>query len=178
MVAVWPAHVAADPTGVPWDRCETGDAGESARGPEGVHVPAGASDGLRPQQRARARHAEDHLGIPVLSQTARDPCIHGCDLFVQSQNGPGQGVHHGGRCALPGHGGMLSLRCSYGRLGHRLGATHFAVLRPGREPARADPAQAGRGRIAGQQHECSLGRGVIEGPLQGREVLQQLCPSD
>ena len=31
MVAVWSAHVAADASGVPWDRCEAGDPGETAR---------------------------------------------------------------------------------------------------------------------------------------------------
>lgn len=54
VVAVWSTHVAADATGVPQDRCETGDSGEAAGAAEGVHVPAGAGDELRPQQRAQA----------------------------------------------------------------------------------------------------------------------------
>lgn len=64
--------------------------------------------------------AEDHLGIPVLSETGRDACVDGGDLFVQSQDRPGQGVHHGGGCALPGHGGVLGLRRGDRRIGHGL----------------------------------------------------------
>lgn len=137
MVAVWPAHVAADPTGVPWDRYEAGDAGEASRGAEGVHIPAGAGDELRPQLRAHAGHAENHFRVAVLSESGRDPCVDVSDLFVQSQDRPGQGVHHGGRCALPGHGGVLGPSRGDGHIGHRLGAMDFAVLQPGREPGRS-----------------------------------------
>lgn len=81
-----------------------------------------------------------------------------------------------GGCTLPGHGGVLGLRRGDGRLGHGLGAADFAVLQPSRESARADPAQTGWGLVAGQEDEGGFGSGVVEGPFQGGEVLQQLGP--
>lgn len=79
MVAVWSAHVAADATGVPWDWCQSGDAGESARAAEGAHVAAGAGDELRPQQVPHAGHAEDELRVAVLAES-------GCDLRVDARS--------------------------------------------------------------------------------------------
>lgn len=129
-----------------------------------------------PQQRAHAGHAEDNSRVAMLTEAECDLHVNVRDLIVQSQHRPGQGVDHSRGSSLPGHGGVLGLRRGDGRIGHDLGATDFAVLQPSREPTRADPAQAGRCLVAGQQDECGLGNGVVEGPFQGREVLQQLCP--
>lgn len=112
--------------------------------------------------------------MPVLSEACRDLCVQGGDLFVQSKGRPGRRVHHGCGCALPGHGGVLGLGRGDGRIGHGLGPADFAVLQPGREPARADPAEADWGLMAGQQDQCGFGGGVVEGPFQGGEVLQEL----
>lgn len=143
MVAVWPTHVAPDAAGVPWEGCGSGESGEASRGAESVHVPTGAGDELPVQRRAHAGHAEENLRVPVLAESGRDACVYGGDLFVQGQDRPGQGVHHGGGCALPGHGGVLGLPGDDGSIGHGLGATDVAVLQPGREPPRANPAHAG-----------------------------------
>lgn len=40
VVAVGPAHVAADASGVPGNRCQAGDSGQTAGAAEGVHVAA------------------------------------------------------------------------------------------------------------------------------------------
>lgn len=72
-----------------------------------------------------------------------------------------------------GRGGVLGLCRGDGCIGHGLSAADFAVLQPGREPTRADPAEAGWGPIAGQQDECGFGRRSRRS-VPGREVLQEL----
>lgn len=92
----------------------------------------------------------------MLSESGRDPRVDGGDLFIQCQDCPRQGVHHRGGRTFPSHGGVLCLGRGDGRISYGLGATDFAVLQPGREPARADPAQTDRGLVAGQEDECSF----------------------
>lgn len=52
----------------------------------------------------------------------------------------------------------------------QVGVADFAVLQPDREPVPADPPQGAGGLVAGQQHQRSLGGGVVEDSLQGGEV--------
>lgn len=86
MVAVRSAHVAGDPAGVAWNRCEAGDSGQAAGAAEGIHVAAGAGDELRIEGQARARHAEDDLCVAMLTETGRDLCVDAGDLLVQGQH--------------------------------------------------------------------------------------------
>lgn len=72
VVAMWPAHIAADATGVPWYRCESNNPGEAACAAEGGHVPTGAGDELRPRQGAHTGHAEDRFRATEFPEPSRD----------------------------------------------------------------------------------------------------------
>ncbi|MBP0932070.1 hypothetical protein [Streptomyces goshikiensis] len=108
--------------------------------------------------------------MPVLSEACRDLCIHGGDLFVQSQDRPGQRVHHGCGCALPGHGGVLGLGRGYGRIGHGLGARPPAEV-PGTSPQQPQkPTQPVKQRLAEQI------RSSVENGMPPRPAIELFIP--
>lgn len=161
MVAVWSAHVPAVPA-----RCETGDSSKAPRTPERVHVPAGAGDELRPQQRAHARHADDHLRVAMLTESSA--------IFKRCRRSPRPAPARSWSGCWPRPRPWPPLRqlCAgpaqrqLPRLPEpeRRGLRGSSTRSP---PVRADPAQGSRRPVTGQQDHGGLGGGVVERPLQG-----------
>lgn len=107
------------------------------------------------------------------SERGGDPGVELSDPCPDGQELGGEVDHDAGRDILSGHHGVLSLRRAQSGCCDLLGAADLPLDQPGPQPRLPDPSDRRRGLVAGQQDQRATGVGVVEGPLQGREVAAE-----
>lgn len=109
----------------------------------------------------------------VVAKPSLDFLVELGNLLVKHQNLPHQCVHQPGGQLLAGQTGALAFSGLDGGLGEPAGADDVAVAQPGLQSLGADPANGGRGLVAGQQDERAR-VGQIQLPFQAGEDAGQL----
>jgi hypothetical protein len=112
--------------------------------------------------------------VSVLAESAVDKGVDLGDFRVESDHRFRQPDDHVGGEPLAGQGRVL--RCGSLDRGCRdgSGVADFPVAQPRFQPGLPDPPQRVGRLVTGQQSEGGFAGAVIESPLEGREIVQQL----
>ena len=165
-------EVAADPSGIARDGARPATLASRSTESNASRLPpmlarkVAARTGPNPGMLSRI------IGAVVLPEQLGDLGVDVGDVCIESADLLGQPDDQGRACGLGRQDGVLGVRGCHGLLGD-LGTVPAAALpQPAGEPGQSHPPDALGGLVAAQEDQGRL-LGVVERPLERREVLQQ-----